>query len=81
MSIENCPNCGGAHFGSNKCPFNPAQPCSICGELTVWACSDCQINTGKTVNVCNKSACRDAHEAAAECHAEAKKLRGGPCPI
>jgi hypothetical protein len=28
MTIQNCPNCGGTHFGSNKCPFisEPSEP-------------------------------------------------------
>ena len=39
--------------------------CTVCGERTDWACSDCAIDSGgrKTVYVCNKTACRDAHEA------------------
>jgi hypothetical protein len=51
------------HFGSSKCPFIEA-PCSICGDLTVLACSDCAIESGgrETVHVCNKSECRDEHE-------------------
>lgn len=36
--------------------------CHVCGEQTLLACSDCQINFAATVYVCQKSACRDAHE-------------------
>ena len=36
--------------------------CIVCGELTVWACSDCAIDTGGTIHVCNKTKCRDEHE-------------------
>ena len=36
--------------------------CHICGEQTLFACSDCQINFSATVYVCYKSECRDAHE-------------------
>lgn len=61
MGIENCPNCGGTHIGSNKCPFTKA-PCVICGDPTIMACSDCAIETGKSVHVCVKSKCRDTHE-------------------
>lgn len=62
MAIENCPTCGGTHFGSYKCPFTAA-PCVICGDLTILACSDCAIDTGKSVHVCNRTACRDEHES------------------
>jgi hypothetical protein len=36
--------------------------CVVCGDLTEWACSDCAIDTGSTVHVCNKTKCRDIHE-------------------
>jgi hypothetical protein len=64
MTIQNCPNCGGTHFGSFKCPYIK-EPCSVCGELTIMACSDCAIDSGgkKSVHVCQKSECRDKHEA------------------
>lgn len=36
--------------------------CHVCGEPTLIACSDCQINFAATVYVCVKTACRDEHE-------------------
>jgi hypothetical protein len=36
--------------------------CHVCGEQTLWACSDCRINLGTTVYVCQKAKCRDEHE-------------------
>lgn len=36
--------------------------CVVCGRYTEWACSDCAIDTGNTVHVCNKTKCRDIHE-------------------
>src|SRR5579859_4547367 len=68
VSIQNCPNCVGTHFGSNKCPYIE-KPCVICGDSTVLACSDCAINSSGnvSVHVCSKSSCRDAHEANAHC--------------
>lgn len=64
MTILNCPNCGGTHYGSNKCPYINA-PCVVCGEPTIYACSDCCINSGGKagVHVCAKTACQDEHEA------------------
>ena len=72
MTIEKCPNCGGTHFGSTRCPFISA-PCVVCGTETVMACSDCAIDSAGTVSVhvCNKTECRDAHEA--ERHASGSK--------
>lgn len=63
MTIISCPSCGGDHFGSNKCPFIEL-PCSVCGNMTVLACSDCAIESGGTrpVHVCAHSQCRDEHE-------------------
>jgi hypothetical protein len=57
--------CGGTHYGSYKCPFIPGR-CAVCGDETVLACSDCAINSGGTrsVHVCQKTECREAHEAA-----------------
>lgn len=37
-------------------------PCSVCGQPTDLACSDCAIETGRTVHVCKRSECRDQHE-------------------
>lgn len=45
MVIRNCPNCGGEHWGSTKCPYIEA-PCVVCGDMTVMACSDCAIDSG-----------------------------------
>lgn len=61
MTIENCSRCGGTHFGSHECPYTLA-PCMICGEQTIWACSDCAIETSKRVHICQKTSCRDEHE-------------------
>lgn len=36
--------------------------CTVCGDKTLWACSDCQIDLRTTVYVCEKPACRDEHE-------------------
>lgn len=36
--------------------------CHICGEQTLLACSDCQINLAATVYVCGKVDCRREHE-------------------
>lgn len=36
--------------------------CHVCGEQTLWACSDCRINFATTIYVCQKPACRDEHE-------------------
>lgn len=62
IAVGDCPNCGGTHFGSFKCPFTKS-PCVICGEDTIMACSDCAIETGKSVHVCTKPGCRDEHES------------------
>lgn len=69
-----CPDCGGMHFGSLKCPFIKAA-CVICGDQTILACSDCAIDSGgkASVHVCQKSECRDRHEMT-----HAKNVVGGP---
>lgn len=36
--------------------------CHVCGEQTLFACSDCRINFQATVYVCAKDSCQDAHE-------------------
>lgn len=58
-----CGNCGGRHYGSPRdyCPFTSA-PCVVCGDATIYACSDCQIDTAKSVHVCGKVNCQRAHE-------------------
>jgi hypothetical protein len=63
MIIRSCPTCGGAHYGSLKCPCIEA-PCVVCGDPTILACSDCAIDSGGrgSVHVCSKTACRDKHE-------------------
>ena len=38
-------------------------PCVVCGSFTEWACSDCKIDTGKSVHVCNTKECQLSHEA------------------
>jgi hypothetical protein len=62
MTMRDCPQCGGTHIGSFTCPFT-SSPCVVCGDATVMACSDCAIESGKSVHVCVKSTCRDQHEA------------------
>lgn len=63
MTIKNCPNCGGDHWGSFKCPFNVV-PCVVCGTDTIFACSDCAIDSGgkASVHVCERVECQRAHE-------------------
>ena len=63
MNIFNCPNCGGTHYGSVKCPYIN-EPCVVCGDGTILACSDCAIDYHRSVHVCKKPECRDAHESA-----------------
>ena len=62
VGIHDCPNCGGTHFGSTECPFLSA-PCVVCGYATIIACSDCAIDTSKSVHVCAKPECQERHEA------------------
>jgi len=61
--VENCPDCGGTHFGSHACPYIKA-PCIVCGAETVWACSDCAIDAAgkRSTHICKKTECRDVHE-------------------
>lgn len=58
-----CPNCGGTHFGSRDCPYTKAA-CVVCGTPTIYACSDCRIDTSKSVHVCEKVECQRQHETA-----------------
>jgi hypothetical protein len=37
-------------------------PCVVCGNETVFACSDCAIEAGKSVHVCSRLECRYRHE-------------------
>jgi hypothetical protein len=62
MTILDCSNCGGIHYGSNTCPY-VSHPCVVCGVMTVLACSDCAIDSGVSVHVCNRVECRKAHES------------------
>lgn len=68
MTILNCQNCGGIHYGSIRCPYTKL-PCIICGDETIMACADCAIDSaggkGASVHVCIKTECRDRHEATA----------------
>ena len=63
MTIKDCPNCGGTHYGAHRCPFIKA-PCAVCGADTIFACSDCGIDSGgkESVHICEKPECRDGHE-------------------
>ncbi len=64
VTIRNCPHCGGDHYGSIECPC--LEPCVVCGDKTILACSDCAIDAGgkgESVHVCAKPECRDTHEA------------------
>lgn len=60
-----CANCGGRHYGDppGYCPYI-SSPCVICGESTIYACSDCAIDNGgkKSVHVCEKGECQRKHE-------------------
>jgi hypothetical protein len=58
-----CPNCGGTHYASRAgyCPYTSA-PCAVCGDKTIYACSDCQIDLRISVHVCSKNACQKKHE-------------------
>jgi hypothetical protein len=60
--MKRCSDCGETHYGDTECPYTKLEPCSICEELTLYACSDCRIDTQKTIPVCVQSACRDKHE-------------------
>lgn len=77
MTISDCPNCGGTHFGSNRCPYVKS-PCIVCGDETVLACSDCAIDGKGSVHVCTKSECRESHESTHE--SSAAGLREGQEP-
>jgi len=60
-----CDNCGGIHYGSPRgyCPYIKAD-CVVCGTPTIYACSDCAIDSGgkKSVHVCADVACQRKHE-------------------
>lgn len=75
MTIDNCSNCGGTHYGSHQCPYK-SLPCVVCGIATIFACSDCAINSGgkKTVHVCEKAHCKDSHEKDVHHHGVALTL-------
>lgn len=44
--------------------------CHVCGAQTLWACSDCRIDLGATVYVCQKLVCQMTH--AEKCPAETR---------
>lgn len=44
-----------------------SMPRCACGRVTDLACSDCRIDLGRAVYVCERQECRDAHELAAAC--------------
>lgn len=37
--------------------------CHICGQQTLMACSDCRIDFGISIYVCNKPECQKKHES------------------
>lgn len=47
--------------------------CHVCGEQTLWACSDCQINLKAAVYVCGRRECRERHDRMCS--------GGGPYPL
>ncbi len=63
-SRPRCENCEGFHFGSPKgyCPYIKRR-CVVCGEETIYACSDCAIDSGGkvSVHVCEREACQRDH--------------------
>jgi hypothetical protein len=77
MTIKDCPKCGGDHWGQHECPFILAS-CVVCGDQTIFACSDCAIEAGgaASVHVCKKMECRDIHEV--ERHTLDGAVNGGP---
>jgi len=58
----NCPHCDETMHSAEECPYTKGV-CIICGDDTIWACSDCAVDTGKSVHVCKKTDCRDTHES------------------
>lgn len=42
--------------------IKPPSACYICGDATMFACSDCRIDFGVSIHVCEKPSCRDEHE-------------------
>jgi hypothetical protein len=45
-----------------RCKCLQAHHCHVCEVATLWACSDCRINFGVSVYVCENSECCDKHE-------------------
>jgi len=76
MTIQNCPKCGGIHFGSNKCPYT-FLPCVVCGKETIFACSDCAIDTDESIHVCQCEACRNQHEVLRHARDETEPAKPG----
>jgi len=65
MTITNCENCGGTHYGSIDCPYlekNMGEPCVICTVRTSYCCADCRIDGAGKVYVCVSDICRREHE-------------------
>ena len=77
VSPVHCPECGACDFVCSAKLQAPATPsianktgrlvtyygeCCVCTALTEFACSDCRIDTGRSVYVCNYGACQRAHE-------------------
>lgn len=44
--------------------------CHVCGDQTLWSCSDCQINLSATIYVCSKRECREHHDWVCSVRAE-----------
>lgn len=63
--IVHCEVCGGTHYGGPTCPYQLPAPCIVCGVMTVFACSDCAIDSGGQcrIHVCAEESCRRTHEA------------------
>jgi hypothetical protein len=43
MTIKDCPNCGGTHYGSMQCPFT-STPCVICFSTLAQQCKNYPAN-------------------------------------
>lgn len=52
------------------------RPCSVCGQPTEFACSDCAIDDGRERMVCLKASCRDTHEETHAAKPEAEAVCG-----
>jgi hypothetical protein len=68
------------HFEETKpcCTICDAKKtCSVCGQQTLLACSDCRIDFQTTIYVCKQAECRERHKAKCpyELRAEVSRLR------